>query len=255
MNKTRSTQAYALPERSERADYIRRNFDAIAANYDRFNDWITFGAHRLWKRRAIALTGLRPGPVALLDLCCGSGDLSLLAARRLGPAARITALDFSEGMLAILRDRMAGWNAAQREKFGQITTQSGDATDLSAFADGSFDAITISFGLRNVQDRERCLAECRRTLKPGARLVILDVGQVKSAFVAFFHRFYFERIVPRIGFLTHRSKHEMYEYLPASAKIYPDQESLKGELLQAGFTSVFYRNVMLGAAVIHVAVK
>ncbi len=255
MNKTRSTQTYALPERSERADYIRRNFDAIASNYDRFNDWITFGAHRLWKRRAIDRTALRPGPVALLDLCCGSGDLSLQAARRLGPEARITALDFSEGMLGVLRDRMAQWSAADRRSFGRITTVAGDATDLSAFADGSFDAITISFGLRNVQDRARCLSECRRALKDGARLVILDVGQVKSAFVSFFHRLYFERIVPRIGFLTHRGKHEMYEYLPASAKIYPDQETLKGELMQAGFASVSYRNVMLGAAVIHVAQK
>lgn len=268
---SRTRGSYQLPAAEGRADYIRKNFDAIATTYDRFNNVITFGMHHLWKRRAIRLTGLPQGgtkqergnaqsarganigtPLHALDVCSGSGDLSIQFARYLGPDARVTALDYSPGMLEILDQRLQR-GQAPAETAAPVEIVQGDATDLSRFADDSIDAITIGFGLRNVQDRAACLRECRRVLKPGHRLVILDVGKVRGQIPAFFHSFYFAKVVPRIGHLLQGKHTEMFEYLPASAQIYPGPAELAEELLAAGFQSAPYYELMLGAAVIHAA--
>ncbi|MCR9144642.1 MAG: ubiquinone/menaquinone biosynthesis methyltransferase [bacterium] len=263
---SRTRTGYQLPAAEGRADYIRENFDAIADTYDRFNDIITFGMHRLWKRKAIRMTGLpryrasqkdanstKPA-IHAMDLCSGSGDLSLLFAQYLGPAARVTSLDYSPGMLAVQERRLSA-RPDDAPAIAPIEILQGDATDLSRFPDDSVDAITIGFGLRNVQDRAACLNECRRVLKPGARLVILDVGEVKGRIPSFFHNFYFDKIVPRIGHMLQGEHTEMFEYLPASAKIYPGPQELAAELLAAGFQSAPFHKLMLGAAVIHAAVK
>jgi demethylmenaquinone methyltransferase/2-methoxy-6-polyprenyl-1,4-benzoquinol methylase len=263
---SRTRTGYELPAAEGRADYIRDNFDAIADTYDRFNDIITFGMHRLWKRKAIRLTGLpryrapknaeqtAPACIHALDVCSGSGDLSLLFAAYLGPGARVSSLDYSPGMLAVLERRLNG-RPETAPAIAPVEIAQGDATDLSRFPDDSIDAITIGFGLRNVQDRAACLSECRRVLKPGARLVILDVGKVKGRIPAFFHDFYFERVVPRIGHLLQGEHTEMFEYLPASAKVYPGPVELAEELIAAGFSSAPFHKLMFGAAVIHAAVK
>lgn len=249
-------RGYRLPEPAERAEYIRQNFDAIAGIYDRFNDLITFGMHRGWKKRAVRLTGLARGSGStVLDLCSGSGDLALEMGRHLGPDGRITAYDYSAGMLNILQQRLEQFraNRSRRAPRATVDVVQGDAVDLSRFDDESFDAVTIGFGLRNVQDRAACLGEVLRLLRPGARLVILDVGKIKNPVIAFFHRLHFEKIVPMIGHLLQGRRQEMFEYLPASAQIYPDQAALAEELRGLGFDPVTFQTVMLGAAVIHVA--
>lgn len=246
-----STSGYQLPPAEERADYIRRNFDAIARNYDRFNDVVTFGFHRLWKRSAIRLAAL-PGNSnrQVLDLCCGSGDLTLLFADRLAADSKVTALDFSPGMLQILQHRL------NKKKYAcAVELREGDAAHLTDCPNDFYDAVTIGFGLRNVQDRAGCLRECLRVLKPGRRLVILDVGRVNWTIPRVVHEFYFNRIVPRIGEWLHGERNEMYAYLPASARIYPGQQELARELEAAGFTEVRYANRFLGASVLHVAQK
>ena len=251
-------RSYRLPEPAERAEYIRQNFDAIAGIYDRFNDLITFGMHRGWKKRAVRLTGLSRGDAAtVLDLCSGSGDLALEMGRHLGPDGRVTAYDYSEGMLNILQQRLEQLRATQsrRNPRAAVDVVQGDAVDLSRYDDASFDAVTIGFGLRNVQDRAACLGEVLRVLRPGARLVILDVGKIKNPVISFFHRLHFEKIVPMIGHLLQGRRQEMFEYLPASAQIYPDQEALAAELRDLGYDPVSYKTVMLGAAVLHVAGK
>ena len=265
---SRTTSGYQLPAAEGRAEYIRENFNAIAGTYDRFNDIITFGIHRRWKRKAVALTGLpryrysrarettagdTPGP-RVLDLCSGSGDLSVALARYLGPHALITAMDYSPGMLEVLRQRLAA-STESTAIVGKIEIVEGDATDLSRFADASLDAITIGFGLRNVQNRAACLKECYRVLKADKHLIILDVGKVQGRITTFFHNFYFERIVPLIGHFLQGKHTEMSEYLPASARVYPGPAELSEELLAAGFRKAPFFNVMMGAAVIHMAVK
>ncbi|MBX7058552.1 MAG: ubiquinone/menaquinone biosynthesis methyltransferase [Leptospirales bacterium] len=241
-----SQRSYELPDLAERAEYVRRNFDAIARSYDRFNDLTTFGLHRLWKRRTVALCRLQPGMRAL-DLCAGSGDLSLLLARQLGRRGQVSALDFSAGMLAVLEARLASLPPAA----APVLVQQGDASDLSRFADGTFDAVTIGFGLRNILERERCLRECRRVLRPGGRLIILDVGKTPRGPIGFLHGFYFEKIVPRVGHLLEGKRTEMYEYLPASAQVYLSQSQLSELLQRVGFVEVRFWNQLFGAAVIH----
>ena len=250
---TSRSKEYRLPAEN-RADYVRENFDAIARRYDRFNDRITFGLHRLWKRAVVRATGLkRDSGQSVLDLCSGSGDIALKLAAWTGPGARVVAYDFSPQMLAVLQARIDG--ARAKKSLATIEIEEGDAMDLARFTADTFDAVTIGFGLRNVTDRARCLAECLRVLRPGGRLVILDVGRVPYRIPGYVHRWFFTRIVPRIGHWTHGSRHEMYDYLPASAEMYPGQEELKREIEQAGFGPVHYRNFMLGASVMHVAQK
>ncbi len=244
------TEPYQLPAVDQRAEYVRENFDRIARSYDRFNDLATFGLHRLWKRRLLAMAGARAG-IQCLDLCAGSGDISLLLSRAVGARGAVVALDFSAGMLAVLDARVKRASAGQ----APIAIVQGDASDLSAYNDGSFDMVTIGFGLRNVIHRERCLAECRRVLRAGGRLAILDVGKTPGGPIGFFHRLYFQRVVPEIGHWLEGKRTEMYEYLPASAESYLSQAELSKLLVQTGFERVQYRNLLFGAAVIHIAFR
>lgn len=239
--------SYTLPEDDRKAEYVKQNFNEISQNYDLFNDAITFGLHRLWKNTVITETGLRGKSGRLLDLCSGTGDLALMASRALGTDSEVTALDFSPEMLEVLRLRLQ----THPDDYGVVHVLEGDATDLTVFENDTFDAITIGFGLRNVTDRAKTFSEMLRVLRPGGRAVILDVGKVPYSIPRYFHRIFFEKIVPLIGHIIHGTKHEMYDYLPASSKVYPDQETLKKEMETAGFHSVRYKNFFLGAAAMH----
>jgi len=242
------TRKYALPSRENRSRYIQENFDAIAPNYNRFNDAITLGMHRRWKNRAIQAAGLTH-PFNALDLCCGTGDLTLRLLALAGPGSTVTALDFSDSMLGILQKRVPA------DKRRMLHCRAGDATDLSFQAADSLDAITIGFGLRNIQNRGQALKEVWRVLCPGGRLVILEVGKVTLPVIAGLHALFFRKIVPLIGYLLEGKKNEMYDYLPASADIYPSQLEMVLELKAAGFTDVHYKNFMFGATALHVAMK
>ncbi len=246
-----SKTSYSLPDQENKAQYVKNNFNEIAPNYDRFNDLITLGFHRRWKKKTVLASGLAGHRSArVLDLCCGSGDLSFAFRSILGPGSKIHSLDFSEGMLELFRKRLSDLPESECE----ILPVQGDALDLSRFQTGSLDAVSIGFGLRNVTNREKCLKEMFRVLKPGGRAIILDVSRVNAVF-SFFAGLYFDRIVPLIGSFLQGKKHEMYDYLPASARQFPDQLSLKKELESAGFGTVTYRNFFLGAAALHVAEK
>ena len=247
---SRRNKDYILPSNNEKADYVKRNFDEIAGGYDRFNDWITFGLHRIWKRKTARATQISGGSADLvLDLCTGSGDIALQLHREF-PEARIQAIDFSKGMLEVLKKRIKDHKL---EKF--IAIKKGDISNLDFIKNSSVNAVTMGFGLRNVSQREKVLKEILRVLIPGGIYVNLDVGHVNVSLLAFFHKLYFEKVVPFIGFLLHGGKHEMYCYLPASARNYPDQIKLKKELEKAGFRDVVIQNLMFGAAAIHVAKK
>jgi demethylmenaquinone methyltransferase / 2-methoxy-6-polyprenyl-1,4-benzoquinol methylase len=243
---------YTLPAKEVRPEYVKRNFTEISSTYDIYNDLITFGLHRFWKKKTIKSLGLsNKHNSEVLDLCCGSGDLSLMLAENLGNQSTVIALDFSPGMLEVMKRRVD----SRKNKSNQIIMREGDAGDLSFQESNSADGVTIAFGLRNVSDRNLTLKEIHRVLKPGAKLAILDVGKVTLPVISSVHRFFFKTIVPVIGHLLSGKKHEMYDYLPASADEYPGQQQLKKELCDIGFKNVIYKDFLFGSAVLHNAVK
>ena len=248
---SRRKKEYSLPSDKKKADYVKQNFNEIAPGYDRFNDWVTFGMHRLWKKHVsvrVKEMVSETNPL-ILDLCTGSGDIAFFLNKQI-PEAKIQAIDFSEGMLQALRKKIQASDTGK-----SIQVKKGDVTQLKFIKSNSASAVTMGFGLRNVNSREKTFKEILRILKPGGVYINLDVGQVNFKPVAFFHKIYFEKAVPLIGFLLHGSKHEMYCYLPASARKYPDQKSLKKELEIAGFSEVEYKNFLLGSAAMHCSRK
>ena len=233
---------YHLPSTSEKAKYVSLKFNEIALKYDRFNDLITFGMHRYWKRFVARQTGLREGE-RCLDLCCGTGDIARSVIKQ-HPYAEVTGVDFAASMLEI---------AGVRTKVYSVQWIQGDALRLP-FPDGWFAAVTVGYGLRNLSDLTKGLLEIRRILQPGGVLVSLDVGKVRLPVIDVLSRFYFFKLVPKIGEWL-MPEQEMFTYLPQSSLKYPDQETLKRKLLEVGFHQAHYYDFVFGASTVHVAYK
>jgi len=213
-------------------DAVRSMFDRISPVYDAMNRTMTLGLDRRW-RRAAAEAVVRSGD-RVLDACCGTGDLAL-AAKEAG-AGSVTGLDFSPRMLE-----------RARAKSREIEWVQGDLLALQ-FEDASFDAATVGFGVRNLEDLERGLAELRRVLRPGGRLAILEITQPRGM-LAPFYRLWFDRFVPLLGKLLPGGS--AYTYLPASVRRFPRPEEL-GELLRAaGFDDVRWRLFAGGIVALH----
>jgi len=202
-------------------DAVRSMFDRIAPVYDAMNRVMTAGLDRRW-RRLTAEAVVRPGD-RVLDGACGTGDLAVADAKAGGA---VTGLDFSERMLE-----------RARRKAPAIEFLAGDLLALP-FEDGSFDAATVGFGVRNVADLERCLSELRRVLSPGGRVGILEITQPRGILRPFFN-LWFDRIVPVLGRTLPGGA--AYSYLPASVKRFPGPDALKELLERAGFSDVRYR--------------
>jgi demethylmenaquinone methyltransferase/2-methoxy-6-polyprenyl-1,4-benzoquinol methylase len=216
------------------ADGVRTMFDRIAPVYDAMNHVMTAGLDRRW-RRVAAQAVVRPGD-RVLDACCGTGDFALAGARAGG---RVTGLDFSERMLE-----------RARAKSSAVEWVQGDALALP-FEDGSFDAATVGFGVRNLESLERGLAELRRVLRPGGRLGVLEITRPRGA-LAPFYRLWFEKGVPVVGRVVSGSS--AYTYLPASVRRFPGPDDLAGLLRAAGFGEVRYRLFARGIVALHLGV-
>jgi demethylmenaquinone methyltransferase/2-methoxy-6-polyprenyl-1,4-benzoquinol methylase len=221
-----TTRAGTLP-----AEGVRAMFDRIAPVYDAMNRVMTAGLDRRWRAETAAAV-VRPGD-RVLDACCGTGDLALASVRAGG---RVTALDFSERMLA-----------RARKKSSEVNWVQGDALELP-FEDGSFDAATVGFGVRNLADLERGLAELRRVLRPGGRLGVLEITQ-PSGRLAPFYRVWFDRVVPLLGKVLPGGG--AYTYLPASVRRFPGPEDLAKLMRTAGFEDVRYRLFAGGIVALH----
>jgi demethylmenaquinone methyltransferase/2-methoxy-6-polyprenyl-1,4-benzoquinol methylase len=232
--------AYRLPPREAKAEYVRRQFDRIARRYDLLNDLISLGLHRGWKRATVRAVRPRAGG-RYLDVCTGTGDVALRLARAAAPSALVVGLDYSAGMLAVAGRRSPGR--------GRVAWLRADALRLP-FRDATFDGVTISFGLRNVADIPAGLAEIRRVLKPGARLVVTDTAVPPNRAYRVFADFFFVRVVPVIGAVVGRDR-EAYSYLPASRETFPSQGRLVRLMEAAGFVATGYRDLALGSAALH----
>jgi demethylmenaquinone methyltransferase/2-methoxy-6-polyprenyl-1,4-benzoquinol methylase len=229
----------------KRAPRVREMFSRLAWRYDLVNDVMSVGLHRRWKRETVRLALAREGGVRrLLDLCCGSGDLCFLAEER--GAGTVVGADFTLPMLAVARARARA--ARSRARFVEA-----DALTLP-FPDGSFDAVTISYGLRNVADLPRAIAEMRRVLEPGGRLAILDFGKPRHPVASALYMGYLRTVMPAMGWIFHGDP-ETYRYIPDSLERYPGQHGVDTLLREAGFERPLFHDRLLGSMGINVAEK
>ncbi len=231
-------------ESDEFAGQVRGMFDRIAGVYDLMNTAMTAGLHHRWRERAADEARLSPGDAAL-DVCCGTGDLALELARRVGAEGRVVACDFSEPMLerARAKARMAGI---------AVEVEWADALELP-YSERSFDAVAVGFGVRNLADLDRGLAEMARVLRPGGRLAILEITQPRRPPLSSFFSLWFDRIVPRLGTLA--GDRDAYTYLPESVKRFPSPEGLAARMDAAGFTEVRWTLLAGGIIAIHSATR
>jgi len=202
---------------------VRAMFDRIAGVYDLMNSVMTAGLHHRWRERAADLAALGPGGRAL-DVAAGTGDLAIELARRVGPGGSVTGTDFSEAMLE-----------RARAKSGGITWEWADAQALP-YRDDSFDAATVGFGARNFSDLDRGLAEMARVVRPGGRVVVLEITTPQRPPLSTFFSLWFDRVVPALGKLA--GDPDAYAYLPSSVKRFPDPEALAGKMAAAGLTDI-----------------
>src|SRR5436190_2498574 len=192
------------------ASDVRNMFDRIAGVYDVMNSAMTAGLHHQWRQRAVDRVEVGPGSDAL-DVCCGTGDLALELRRRVGPDGRVVGCDFSEQMLELAR---------QKSGEGGLPVEFGWADALALpYGDQSFDALTIGFGARNLADLDRGLSEMARVLRPGGRVVILEITRPQRQPLSGFYSVWFDNVVPFIG--TFAGDSAAYNYLPESVRTFP----------------------------------
>jgi demethylmenaquinone methyltransferase/2-methoxy-6-polyprenyl-1,4-benzoquinol methylase len=216
---------------------VRAMFDRIARVYDLMNSVMTAGLHHRWRERAADLAALGPGDRAL-DVACGTGDLAVELARRVGPAGTVVGSDFSEAMLE-----------RARAKSTAVEWEWANALELP-YPDGGFDAATVGFGARNFSDLDRGLAEMARVVRPGGRVVVLEITTPQRPPLSAFFSIWFDRVVPALGRLA--GDPDAYAYLPSSVKRFPSPEALAGRMAATGMGDVRWILTAGGIIALHV---
>jgi len=218
-------------------------FHSVASKYDIMNDLMSMGIHRLWKRFAIEMAGVRRGQ-KVLDIAGGTGDLTARFSELVGPEGGVVLADINASMLEVGRRRLV-----DRGRVGNIEYTQANAEALP-FPDNTFDCITIAFGLRNVTDKDKALASMYRVLKPGGRALVLEFSKPSVPGLSPIYDLYSFQVLPRIGKLVTGDR-DSYKYLAESIRMHPDQRTLQGMMENAGFEQCDYYNLTGGIVALH----
>lgn len=232
-------------EKSGKKDQVAKMFDNISHRYDFLNHFLSLGIDKIWRKKAISLLKSNP-PALLLDVATGTGDFALQALE-LNPE-KIIGIDISEGMLEAGRKKIRAKSLENR-----IELKYADSENLP-FAENTFDAVTVAFGVRNFENLEKGLQEIYRVLKPGGRIVVLEFSQPRRFPFKQIYNFYFSTILPRVGRLISSDK-AAYTYLPESVKAFPDGENFIVILRHVGFKSTQCKALTFGISSIYSAAK
>ena len=229
---------------TQKARHVRGVFDSVAARYDVMNDLMSMGLHRAWKAYTVAVANLREGQ-SVLDIAGGTGDLARAFARKVGPKGTVVHTDINEAMLRQGRDRLIDEGTV-------LPTLLCDGEKLP-FASGSFDLVSVAFGLRNMTHKDVALAEMNRVLKPGGRLLVLEFSKVAEPLSKAYDWYSF-KVLPRVGQLV-ANDGDSYRYLAESIRMHPGQAQLKAMMRDAGFGHVDVHNLSAGVVALHVGIK
>jgi demethylmenaquinone methyltransferase/2-methoxy-6-polyprenyl-1,4-benzoquinol methylase len=231
-------------EERDKASRVRRVFDSVAPRYDLMNDLMSMGLHRAWKAYTVLVSDIRPGD-RVLDIAGGTGDLALAFAQKVGATGQVVHTDINEAMLRTGRDRLLDAGVV-------LPTVVCDAERLP-FADGSFDLVSVAFGLRNMTHKDLALAEMNRVLKPGGKLLVLEFSKVAQPLRKAYDWYSF-KVLPQLGKLV-AGDGASYRYLAESIRMHPDQHELKPLMHKGGFGHVDYHNMTAGVVALHVGIK
>ena len=231
-------------DETQKASRVRGVFDSVASKYDVMNDLMSLGLHRAWKAYTVAVANLHEGD-RVLDLAGGTGDLARAFARKVGDKGLVVHTDINEAMLRRGRDRLLDEGLV-------LPTVICDA-EVLPFASGSFDLVSVAFGLRNMTHKDRALAEMNRVLRPGGRLLVLEFSKVAPP-LAKAYDWYSFNVLPRIGQLV-AGDADSYRYLAESIRMHPGQAELKAMMKSAGFGHVDVHNLSAGVVALHVGIK
>ncbi|HEY9754095.1 MAG TPA: bifunctional demethylmenaquinone methyltransferase/2-methoxy-6-polyprenyl-1,4-benzoquinol methylase UbiE [Oculatellaceae cyanobacterium] len=241
---------FQLPTKEEKADYVLKQFDRIAAGYDLTNDAISLGMHRAWKERAVQQLCSGTG-AKFLDVCCGTGDLALRISHHIATrnGAAVTGLDFSPNMLEVAARRLE----QSHHGASKVEWIRGDAQNLP-FANDTFDGAINSFGLRNLTDLQKGINEMARVVKPGARVINLDLGHSEIPVFRDLFSVFFGHVVPIIGSILQRDRNA-YTYLPESLTTYPKPTEISNMFRVAGLSDVCHVPLAFGSVALHIGTK
>ena len=235
---------YETVAEAEKAGKVAEVFHSVANRYDVMNDLMSAGLHRVWKRFLQLRAGVRPG-WRCLDIAGGTGDVARLLAQDAGPGGEVWLTDINGSMLGVGRDRLLDDGLL-------LPVAQCDAEKLP-FPDGYFNLVTVAFGLRNMTHKENALAEMRRVLKPGGKLMVLEFSRVWKPLAPLYDLYSFQ-VLPRLGEMVAKDA-ASYKYLAESIRMHPDQETLKAMMESVGFKRVDYHNLTAGVVALHIGHK
>ena len=232
------------------SQYVHDMFASIAHRYDCANDVLSFGMHRLWRERALDFADVKTGQTAV-DLCTGTGDVAFALAKRVGPSGKVIGVDFVESMLEQARLRQANTQTSSKSRLpsADLSFIRGDALSIPV-PDNSADLVTVSFGIRNVDDPLKCLREMKRILKPGGKAIILEFGKPTFPGFGLLFRLYSSYLMPLIGGVLTGNR-EAYSYLPRTSREFPAGKEFTLLMEQAQLTGIKFKPLLYGVAYIY----